>query len=153
MAAFDDHAPDALLRLMFISRANFSNWADARGVELEISRIMYPSPRTSADDRVGGIFHQRNRWFLQCIEGPRDALQAVWQRHLADPRHTDSTIRVLEPIERRSFPPGAMRYAGMRPQLRRLRERHGLDGLELHDLPPKLLDELIDDYIAAHRAA
>lgn len=153
MSGFDDFAPDALARLIFVSRANFSNWADARGVELEISRIMYPSPRTPADDRVGGIFHQRNRWFLQCIEGPSEALQVVWQRHLADPRHTESRIRLLEAVPQWSFERGRMRYAGMRDQLRALRERHGLDGLEVHDLSPALLAELIDDYVAARQAA
>lgn len=103
MTAFEDHAPGALLRVAFCSEANFSSWADSRGVELEISRIMYPAPRTQADATSGGIFHYGNRYFLQCVEGPREAVEAIYRRNCEDERHKNSQLLVIEPIDERMF--------------------------------------------------
>jgi len=145
----DQFPNDALLRMVIVSRAHFSNWADPRGVELEISRIMYPSPRIDADDQCGGIFHHRNHWFLQCLEGPAEAVRQFWQRHLNDPRHRDSQPRLLERIDERIFTPGGMRYAGFRRELAEVRARNGLEGIELFDLEPEHLRELLVEYRAA----
>src|SRR6056297_2628243 len=104
MTVFEDYAPDALVRAAFCSEANFSSWADPRGVELEISRIMYPAPRLQADELAGGIFHYGNRFFLQCLEGPREAIEAIYRRNSDDVRHKNTELLVVEPIERRMFP-------------------------------------------------
>lgn len=151
MTVFEDHAPDALLRVAFCSEANFSSWADPRGVELEISRIMYPAPRTEADDATGGIFHYGNRYFIQCIEGPRQAVEAVYRRNVEDVRHKNSELLVVEPIERRMFPKNTMSYVSMRRQLLALLDRHGIGEFNPYRITAEMLDEFLQAYADTHR--
>lgn len=151
MNAFDDHAPDELLRVAFCSEANFSSWADPRGVELEISRIMYPSPRTESDALSGGIFHYGNRYFLQCMEGPRKAVEALYARTCSDVRHKNCELLVVEPIGRRMFAENTMNYASMRGQLLELLARHGIGEFNPYRITPEMLDEFLQTYAESHR--
>lgn len=151
MKTFEDHAPGALLRAAFCSDANFSSWADPRGVELEISRIMYPAPRLEADHLCGGIFHYGNRYFLQVIEGPCEAVEDLYRRNCADDRHKGSELLVLEPISRRMFPENSMSYVSMRRQLLELLARHGIDEFNPHRFNAEMLDEFLQMYAEKHR--
>lgn len=151
MTAFEDYAPDALVRAAFCSEANFSSWADPRGVELEISRIMYPAPRLQADALAGGIFHYGNRYFLQCVEGPRDAVEAIYRRNLDDVRHRNTELLVVEPIEQRMFPENTMNYVSMRRQLLELLDRHGIGEFDPYRITSGMLEEFLQMYAETHR--
>lgn len=52
---------------------------------------------------VTGILLVSQREFLQCIEGPAEAVRQVYRRIQADPRHTDLQILSSGPIRRRQF--------------------------------------------------
>src|SRR6056297_205435 len=151
MTAFEDYAPDAMLRVAFCSEANFSSWADPRGVELEISRIMYPAPRTQADNLVGGIFHYGNRYFLQCLEGPREAVESIYRRNFKDVRHKNSKLLLVESINRRLFPENSMNYVSMRRQLLEPLRRHGVGEFNPYRITPEMLDEFLQLYAEKHR--
>ncbi|MDT8410101.1 MAG: BLUF domain-containing protein [Wenzhouxiangellaceae bacterium] len=141
LEAFD---PDALVRVAFCSEANFSTWADRHGIEVEVSRIMYRTPRTPADELVGGIFHCGNRYFFQCIEGPAGAVHSFCHRIAEDRRHRQTTIQAIEGILERAFPVGSMSYVGMSDELKALQQRHGLTEFN----PYRFSDELIRDFTA-----
>lgn len=151
MTAFEDYAPDALVRAAFCSEANFSSWADPRGVELEISRIMYPAPRTGADEVSGGIFHYGNRYFLQCLEGPREAVEAIYRRNCNDDRHKTSQLLAVEPITQRMFAENTMNYVSMRGQLLELLGRHGIGEFDPYRITPEILAEFLQMYAEKHR--
>lgn len=143
------HAPDALLCVLMSSEANFSGWADPRGVELEVSRIMYPSPRAEADQLVGGAFHHFERYFLRYLEGPRHALDFVHQRAVNDARHKNVSILRAEETGRRTFSPGTMGYAGIRTELFDLKRHHGVDSFDPH----RFTEEMIGDVLALFRGS
>jgi hypothetical protein len=151
MTAFEDYAPGAMVRVAFCSEANFSSWADPRGVELEISRIMYPAPRTQADELAGGIFHYGNRYFLQCLEGPREAVEAIYRRNHDDVRHRNTELLVVESIEQRMFAENSMNYVSMRRQLLELLDRHGIGEFNPYKITPEMLDEFLQMYAETHR--
>jgi len=151
MTSFDEHSPDALVRTAFCSQANFSSWADPRGVELEISRIMYPSPRTEADQAVGGIFHYGNRRFLQCLDGPNRFVRELVERNRADKRHINQQILMVRPIESPLFPPNTMSYASMREQLLELLKRRGIDEFDPYRLDAAMLDEFLERWRARQK--
>lgn len=151
MTALENHAPEALLRVAFCSEANFSSWADPRGVELEISRIMYPAPRTQADELTGGIFHVGNRYFLQVLEGPREAVETIYRRNCDDVRHRNTELLAVEPIERRMFPENTMNYVSMRGQLLELLTRHDIEEFNPYRITPEILDEFLQRYAETHR--
>lgn len=144
MSPLDDYAPDALVRAAFCSEANFSSWADPRGVELEISRIMYPSPRTESDQAVGGIFHYGNRRFLQCLEGPREHVQALLERNRGDARHKNQKILSVRRIDERMFRPNTMSYVSMRGQLIELLKTHGIDGFDPYRMESGMIDQFLE---------
>ncbi|MDT8449670.1 MAG: BLUF domain-containing protein [Wenzhouxiangellaceae bacterium] len=143
------HAPDALLGMLMSSEANFSGWADPRGVELEVSRIMYPSPRAEADQLVGGAFHHFERYFLRYLEGPRHALESLHQRAANDARHKNVSILRVEKIGRRTFSPGTMSYAGIRTELFDLKRHRGVDSFN----PRLFTEEMICDVLALFRGS
>ena len=152
MTSFDGYGSDDLLRAAFCSEANFSSWADPRGLELEISRIMYPSPRTDADQLCGGIFHEGNRYFLQCIEGPRRAVEELRQRNLDDPRHRNQKLIVVEPISERLFPANSMSYVSMRGELIDLLQRRDVSGFNPYHLDAELIAEFLERWREKHGA-
>ena len=58
-----------------------------------------------------GFLHAEDGVFLQWLEGPEDALNAVADSILADPRHRDITVFGQGPIELRQFPNWDMGYS------------------------------------------
>lgn len=151
MTPFEDYASDTLLRVAFCSEADFSSWADPRGVEVEISRIMYPAPRTEADQQIGGIFHSGNRYFLQCVEGPREAVEFIFKRNRDDDRHKNVELLSVEPIPERIFPENSMSHVGMRPHLVELLQRHGIAGFNPYRITPEILEEFLQMYLERKR--
>jgi len=145
------YATETVLRIAFCSEANFSGWADSRGVELEISRIMYPAPRTEADQQTGGIFHYGNRCFLQCVEGPRQAVEFIFEKTRNDARHKNSVLLSVEPISERMFPENSMSYVGMRQHLIELLQRHGISGFNPYRITPEIFEQFLQMYLERQR--
>ena len=130
---------DALVRVAFCSEANFSGWADPRGPELEVSRILYPSPRTGHHEAIGGIFHSGDRFYLQLIEGPVEDVAWYVEHVTRDPRHQRVEVLHAEEIRSHSYPPGAMRYVGNHEQVHALHQRHGLAAFDPYRYTPEIL--------------
>lgn len=142
MNLLQDFPPDTLVRAAFCSEANFSGWADPRGRELEVSRIMYPSPRTGHHEAVGGIFHSGDGYYLQLVEGPVEDV-AWYIAHVSqDPRHKRVEVLHAEEIHSHTFLPGSMRYFGNHEQFHDIHERHGLDTFDPYSYTPEILADV-----------
>ena len=139
MKLTDRFEAGALVRAAFCSEANFTHWADPRGPELEVSRILYPAPRTGHHESIGGIFHSGDRFYLHVVEGPVEDVAWYIDHMAADPRHT--RVQVLHAVEIRThtFPPGSMRYVGSHDQLHAIHERHGLAAFDPYSWTPEVL--------------
>jgi hypothetical protein len=111
---------------------------------------MYPSPRTEANQRCGGIFHEGNRYFLQCIEGPREAVEELWQRNVDDARHRNQQLLVVEAIDERLFPPNTMSYVGMRGELIDLLKQRGAAEFNPYRIDAELLGQFLALWRAKH---
>lgn len=144
MNLLETFPPDALVHVAFCSEANFSGWADPRGPELEISRIMYPAPRTARHESIGGIFHSGDRHFLQIVEGPVEDVAWYIEHVGKDRRHKRVEVLHAEEIQAHGFPPGAMRYVGSPDQLHEIHQRHGLVGFD----PYRYSVEVLRDFAA-----
>ena len=146
MAEFSEFDDERLLLMAFCSEANFTSWASSSGMEIEVSRIMYRSPRSEADDRVGGIFHCGDRFFLLCLEGPCRDLEFYFRRSEADERHRNTRLLTLEPVEQRVFREGTMSYAGLRQHLPELLLRHGMHTFNPYQFDDTMVREFVDTY-------
>lgn len=59
---------------------------------------------------ITGILLYFDLVFFQVLEGPKDALDALFARIVEDPRHKDVTLQVSEPSGTRLFPDWSMAY-------------------------------------------
>jgi hypothetical protein len=55
------------------------------------------------DNAITGVLLYSGSNFMQCFEGPDDAVQSVYARVLGSSKHKDVTVMMDEPIERRAF--------------------------------------------------
>ncbi|MEQ8902078.1 MAG: BLUF domain-containing protein [Roseovarius sp.] len=74
-----------------------------------LSAILMDARRANARDDITGALIARHDLYLQLLEGPRDKVEAAYQRIRRDDRHVEVTRLVERPIEARLFPGWAMR--------------------------------------------
>lgn len=97
---------------------------------LNVATILGQSQRNNSQrDLTGALAAHRGR-FIQVIEGPSDAINALMDRLRLDPRHKD--LRVIEraPVEQRRFNGWSMASARVTPEVEPLLDRI-VDGLEI----------------------
>jgi Sensors of blue-light using FAD len=71
--------------------------------------ILTVSRTRNARDDITGTLICRADMYLQLIEGPDAAVQATYQRILADDRHQEIALLLSRTVESRLFPGWAMR--------------------------------------------
>ncbi|MBQ0958927.1 BLUF domain-containing protein [Ideonella sp. 4Y11] len=70
---------------------------------VEIGQLLLKARMFNASVGVSGVLLHDSRQFLQYLEGPPDAVERVWQRVSASPRHQQLTVLMREPTETRLF--------------------------------------------------
>lgn len=93
-----------LVRLIYASR--FSARTGAREIEdiLSVSRSRNPK------HDVTGVLCYAPGVFLQCLEGPRAAVNTLYRAIAADKRHQDATVLEYADISERTFGKWSMAY-------------------------------------------
>ncbi|MDY7539043.1 BLUF domain-containing protein [Undibacterium sp. RTI2.1] len=85
-----------MIRLIYASRAVNLGPADVKD-------ILASSRRNNQKLAVTGALNLSNGIFLQCLEGERSAVNAVYHHILRDKRHTKPEVLSLEEITQRQF--------------------------------------------------
>lgn len=99
-----------MLRLIYTSRKSPS--LDRLGFELLCEK-------SSASNRalgVGGLLLCNDMEFMQCLEGPRKAVTATYNKIIKDPRHSDICLLVSEYTSERLFENWSMLGLAIKPQ-------------------------------------
>mgnify|MGYP001766188714 CR=1 FL=1 len=78
--------------------------------ESELESLLATSRRNNTATGITGLLMYESRLFMQALEGPRGAVEALFQRIKADPRHTDVQIVCEDHIDRRNFGPWRMAF-------------------------------------------
>ncbi len=91
--------PEQTFRIIYCSVST----VDRADQPAEVGRILETSRRNNAAADVTGALLHTDRLFAQTLEGPFDAVQAVFERIQADPRHDDVVILQAERVEGRLF--------------------------------------------------
>lgn len=86
-----------LVRLMYASRA--ASPVDPE----ELSAILRQSKTRNPEAGITGVLCWSGGHFIQVLEGGRAAINALYNRIAADPRHTDVTLLTYEEIAERRF--------------------------------------------------
>lgn len=96
-----------LVRLMYASRA-------AAGFdEDQLAAIMRKSRSGNPDHGITGVLCYSQGMFLQVLEGGRSAVNRLYNRIAADPRHTQVELLSYTEIEERSFAGWSMGQANL----------------------------------------
>lgn len=82
-----------------------------------LSVILAESQRNNARDGLTGALAAHRDRYIQVVEGPSQALDALLRRLEDDPRHRDVTLIDREPISERLFGTWAMASARITPDL------------------------------------
>jgi Sensors of blue-light using FAD len=77
--------------------------------EARLDDILTASRRNNARDDITGALICRADLYLQWLEGPADAVDALFATISGDDRHQDVHVLVRGPITHRMFPAWAMR--------------------------------------------
>jgi hypothetical protein len=77
----------------------------------ELDAILETSRVNNRAADVSGMLLYSDRSFFQVLEGAEEAVDAVYARIAADPRHRDLRTLVMEPITKRGFADWAMGHA------------------------------------------
>ena len=91
-------------------------YASAASPELaspELRNILTVSRRNNEGLGITGILLYVEGSFFQVIEGESDIIQALYERIARDPRHTQITQIICEPIAKRHFDRWAMGFSTM----------------------------------------
>jgi hypothetical protein len=100
----------ALYRLVYASTSLLSDDQDI--ARQQIADILSSSRRNNAADDITGalLFSETN--FAQVLEGPRAAVERLYETLHHDPRHKDLILLLTEKLEARQFPQWSMAYIG-----------------------------------------
>ncbi len=96
-----------LVRLMYASRALPSVTQD------ELIAILRKSKATNPGAGITGVLCYSQGIFLQVLEGGRSAVNKLYNRVAADPRHTDVELMIYEEIGERRFAGWSMGQVNM----------------------------------------
>lgn len=86
-----------MVRLIYVSRMT-----DTCDMEA-IHDILQQSRKNNAAKDITGILCYDPFFFLQCLEGPRDDVNALYRQILADARHSDVQLLAYKDTRERAF--------------------------------------------------
>ena len=94
-----------LLRLVYVSRANKEMTLD------DLTSILVVARATNPAHRVTGALLYQDKVFLQILEGPEAAVEALYEKIEGDPRHNHCRVLLRSPATTRLFPDWSMGHA------------------------------------------
>lgn len=98
-----------LLRLVYVSRASSDMPLD------RITSIIAKSRSANRARDITGALLYHDRLFLQILEGPAPAVEALYAGIARDPRHSDCKVLLRSFETQRLFPDWSMGHSGATP--------------------------------------
>lgn len=114
-----------LLRLTYVSRATFPVDRYTGGIQRDVARILVQSRRNNPRHQLVGALYFGDGCFFQCLEGPQEAVEALYARLHGDPRHGELRVLSREFVPSPSFSSWSMKLVPNAPEVQALMTRHG----------------------------
>jgi hypothetical protein len=92
----------AVYKILYCSK-NLIEGEDAKR-DAEIAQILQTARRKNKEQNVTGALLFNSGYFAQALEGPRLAIEQIFERIQRDPRHGDVTVLSSQKEGRRDFP-------------------------------------------------
>lgn len=115
-----------LTRLVYHSENHLG--ADGGGMIRDLNTILAASQRNNEKAGITGALLFDTLWFIQILEGEREAVLGALRRILRDKRHDELVVMDCRPAETRLFGNWWMGFAMLRGDNGALFARHGIAG-------------------------
>lgn len=109
-----------LVQIIYISRSTFITSETSTGIEPNVARILHKSRSNNVKNGLVGVLYFGNGNFFQCLEGEEEAVDTLYQKLEADPRHTNVTLLSKKRITTQSFSNWAMKYVPIDQAMQKL---------------------------------
>jgi hypothetical protein len=96
-----------LVRLIYASQVSPGFSAE------DIRSLLTLCRDNNSRESLTGVLCFDSEFFLQCLEGPRHAVNSLYTHILRDKRHQQVTLMGYQEISRREFPEWSMAYVGL----------------------------------------
>ncbi|WP_100243649.1 BLUF domain-containing protein [Dyella ginsengisoli] len=130
-------------QLVYASRATFQPSNNGGGVEPAVARILMQSRRNNPRRDLVGALYYGDGCFFQCLEGPGAAIDELFGRLLADPRHRDVKVLRRQAIGAPSFADWSMKYVPAASDVQTLLAMHGKGRFDPYDFDDSLLEAMV----------
>ena len=134
----------SFLRLVYASRANFSAGADNATVNADVARILMQSRRNNPANGLVGALYFADGCFFQCLEGPAEAVDALYARLHDDPRHRDLKVLSRTAVQQPSFTGWSMKFVPNASAVRGVMREYGLTTFDPYQFPPPALAAMVE---------
>lgn len=112
---------DPTVRLIYASRMTRECGPKDLQALLEVSR------RNNEEMGVTGALCYSPKGFLQCLEGPADAVNEIYRRIIQDPRNENVTLIEYQSVDERQFGDWSMAYVRADEVDKAILFKHGYD--------------------------
>lgn len=104
---------------------------------MDIQNILQTARSNNKEQSICGMLCYEAQWFLQTLEGDRDAVNELFLEIAEDPRHEDIVIASYEYIDSCLFGDWQMGYAGSSGDFNQLLQGFGLSSFEPAAMTPE----------------
>ncbi|MEE4378105.1 MAG: BLUF domain-containing protein [Candidatus Competibacteraceae bacterium] len=129
-----------LVRMVYASKASKS--FNPR----EIMLVLEASKRNNPKQGVTGLLFLGNKYFFQCLEGPRPAVNRIYNKILTDPRHEDVQILEMRETTGRYFDGWSMKFISLKSIENKFIRQTGLSSFDPYKLDSNGVDELLNAF-------
>jgi hypothetical protein len=119
----------------FLTRLYYASTATEKYSPMEIGNILEACRKNNPPLDVTGMLFLGNRYFLQCLEGPREGLNILYQKLIHDERHTNVQLLEVKEVGSRYFDEWSMKYLGSMTVITKILRSSGMK-----EFNPYLLD-------------
>lgn len=137
---------DDLIRLVYVSRST----ADIHHLKSYLSGILDTARRNNLHHQIVGVLFYGNGYFLQCIEGQKKKIEALYTALLSDHRHQDVTLVEKHPIDRCQFSQWQMKYVRLDENVQTVLKQHHYQNFTPYEMPLNVIHALIDKLYHTH---
>ncbi len=111
---------------LYLSRLFYASTATEKYSSAELGDILTSCRKNNPALDITGMLFLGNNYFLQCLEGPRANINALYKQILADERHAKVEVLEFKEVFSRYFDEWAMKYVGSMKVINKILKETGL---------------------------
>jgi hypothetical protein len=132
-----------LVQIIYISRSTFVPSESSTGIEPNVARILHKSRSNNVKNGLVGVLYFGNGCFFQCLEGEEAAIDTLYKKLEADPRHQDIRLLSRKRIAAQSFGNWAMKYVPIDQAMQKLLLDNGYANFDPYTFDENMTQKVI----------